>query len=38
MTIILLFAFLALAVVTFSAGALTATTTRAERQKMGVEL
>ena len=37
-TIIFLLAFLALAVVTFAAGALTATTTRAEREQMGVEL
>jgi len=35
---ILLSAFLSVAVVVFLAGALTATTTRAEREEMGVEL
>jgi len=35
---ILLSAFLFVAIVVFLAGALTATTTRAEREEMGVEL
>ena len=38
MPILILIAFLALALATFLAGALTATTTAAEREEMGVSL